>query len=130
MKFVDDEHEKFYYQKLNESKASDVYYKALFYTIGIAESTREHCDEIFNLEKREINLDSLQKGWQTGTSMKVTRLALNLWNHNLMYDSEDDLENEKLSEHYGVSEIFCCSYAPFFYEAIKIRYPEYTDGHI
>ena len=62
--------------------------------------------------------------------MKVTRLALNLWNHNLMYDSEDDLENEKLSEHYGVSEIFCCSYAPFFYEAIKIRYPEYTDGHI
>lgn len=61
MKFVDDEHEKFYYQKLNESKTSDVYYKALFYTIGIAESTREHCGEIFNLEKREINLDSLQK---------------------------------------------------------------------
>ena len=37
-----------------------------------------------------------------------------------------DIENEKVSDKYNVSEIFCCSYAPYFYEGIKIRYPEYT----
>lgn len=126
MKFVDSKHEDFYYEKLNEVKTSDVNYKALFYTLGICETTREHFDEIFDIKSRELNLDVLQKGWQTGTSMKVTRMAINLWSHSLMYDSEEDLENEKLSDHYSVSEIFCCSYAPYFYEGIKIRYPEYT----
>ena len=53
-------------------------------------------------------------------------MAFNLWNGSLIYDSEDDLENRKISLEYAVSEIFCCSYAPFFWEAIKIRYPEYT----
>lgn len=44
-----------------------------------------------------------------------------------MFDSEEDLEKEIISEHYAPSEIFCCSYAPYFWEAIKIRYPEYTE---
>ena len=43
-----------------------------------------------------------------------------------MFDSEEDLENEKISNCYAPSEIFCCSYAPYFWEAIQIRYPEYT----
>ena len=53
-------------------------------------------------------------------------MALNLWNHSIMYDSEEDLENGHISSAYAPSEIFCCSYAPYFWEAIKIRYPEYT----
>ena len=60
-----------------------------------------------------------------GSSVKVTRLAFSLWNR-CNYDSEEDIENEKVSIYYNVSEIFCCSYAPYFYEAIKLRYPEYT----
>ena len=52
-------------------------------------------------------------------------MALNLWNHSIMYDSEEDLENGHISSAYAPSEIFCCSYAPYFWEAIKIRYPEY-----
>ena len=23
--------------------------------------------------------------------------------------------------------LFCCEFAPYFYEAVKLRYPEYTD---
>ncbi len=53
-------------------------------------------------------------------------MALNLWNHSIMYDSEEDLEKGHISSSYAPSEIFCCSYAPYFWEAIKIRYPEYT----
>ena len=26
---------------------------------------------------------------------------------------------------YSVSDIFCCSYAMYFWEGIKLRYPEY-----
>lgn len=130
MNFIDDEHKSFFENKMEELAElgkKDVYYKSLVYTLGICETTREHFKEIFNINQSEVNLDAIQKGWQTGTSEKVTRMAFNLWNYSLMYDSEDDLENEKISSSYAPSEIFCCSFAPYFWEAIKIRYPEYTN---
>ena len=130
MNFIDDEHKSFFENKMEELAElgkKDVYYKSLVYTLGICETTREHFKEIFNINQSEVNLDAIQKGWQTGTSEKVTRMAFNLWNHSLMYDSEDDLDNEKISSSYAPSEIFCCSFAPYFWEAIKIRYPEYTN---
>ncbi len=52
-------------------------------------------------------------------------MAFSLWN-GCNYNSEKDIDNEKVSDQYNVSEIFSCSYAPYFYEGIKIRYPEYT----
>lgn len=125
MIFLDNEHKKFYEHKLKESGKSDVYYKAIVYTLGICPVTREHFNNIFNIQMGEINIDSIQAPYQTGTSEKVTRLAFSLWNR-CNYDSEQDLENEQVSLAYNVSEIFCCSYASYFYEAIKIRYPEYT----
>ena len=130
LNFIDKKHEQFYIEKLNELSEygkTDVYYKSLVYTLGICETTRQHFKEIFNVKQSEVNLDSIQGAWQTGTSSKVTRMAFNLWNHNLMYDSEEDLKNEKISNYYAPSEIFCCSYAPYFWEAIKIRYPEYIE---
>lgn len=82
-------------------------------------------DDIFNLKSGEININALQGKYQTGTSKKVTRLAFNLWN-GCNFDREQDIENKNLSANYNVSEIFSCGYAPYFYEAIKIRFPEYT----
>jgi hypothetical protein len=129
MDFIDSSHREFFEKKMLEMKSlgkTDVYYTSLVYVLSICETTREHFNEIFNIKNGEVNLDSIQKGWQTSTSLKVTRMAFNLWNHNLMYDSEEDLEKEQLSDRYAPSEIFCCSYAPYFWEGIKIRYPEYT----
>lgn len=129
MKFIDNEHKKFFFNKWEEAKEqgkTDVYYKSLIYTLSVCETTREHFSEIFDLYNGEVNLNSIQKAWQTSTSLKVTRMALNLWNHSIVYDSETDIENEQISSHYAPSEIFCCSYAPYFWEGIKIRYPEYT----
>lgn len=51
-------------------------------------------------------------------------MAFSLWNR-CNYDSEKDRQKGKVSEYYNPSEIFCCSYAPYFVEALKIRYPEY-----
>lgn len=64
-----------------------------------------------------ILFDGLRKGWQTGTSLRTTRLAYNLWctyiDENPKYSTPD--------------EIFCCSYAPYYFEAIMLRYPEYLE---
>lgn len=124
MKFLDEQHKQFYEEKLKLTGKEDVYRKALIYTLGICETTREHFNDIFDMKEGLINRNSLQSAYQTSTSMKVTRMAFSLWNNNC-YDSDEDLENGIVSTHYNPSDIFCCSYAPYFYEAIKIRYPEY-----
>ena len=126
VKFLDEQHKQFYEEKLKLTGKEDVYRKALIYTLGICETTREHFNDIFDMKEGLINRNSLQSEYQTSTSMKVTRMAFSLWNNNC-YDSDEDIENEIVSTHYTPSDIFCCSYAPYFYEAIKIRYPEYTN---
>lgn len=128
MKFIDKEHKKFWNEKYSEMQKlgkTDVYYKSIVYVLGICETTRENFDKIFDLKNGEINVDSLQRAYQTGSSAKVTRMAFSLWNR-CNYDSRDDIHNDKVSTNYNVSEVFCCSYAPYFYEGVKIRYPEYT----
>lgn len=125
MNFIDEQHKQFYEEKLKLTGKEDVYRKALIYTLGICETTREHFNDIFDMKEGLINRNSLQEAYQTSTSMKVTRLSFSLWNSN-NYDSDEDLENGIVSTHYNPSDIFCCSYAPYFWEAIKVRYPEYT----
>ncbi len=128
MKFIDEEHELFFANKIlelcNHGKL-DVYKVSLLYTLGICPETRSNFNKIFDMEKGEININSLNDSWQTGTSKKVTRMAFNLWNE-CMYDSEEDLEKGKMSTHYNPSDMFSCLYAPYFYEGVKLRYPEYT----
>ena len=128
MKFIDEEHKQFVLDKYKELKKygkTDVYYKSIIYVLGICPMTRENFNKIFSIKEGIININSLEDAWQTGTSRKVTRMAFSLWN-GCMYDSEENLEKKEKSSYYNVSEIFCCGYAPYFWEAIKIRYPEYT----
>ena len=124
LNFVNEEHKNFYIDKLNKYGNLDSYYRSIIYTLGICNETRKYFNEIFDIN-RGINIDSIQYEWQTGTSQKVTRMAFNLFN-GCVYDSEKERERGEKSENYNPSELFCCSYAPYFYEAIKIRYPEYT----
>ena len=128
MKFIDSKHKEFWNEKYKEMQMlgkTDVYYKSIVYVLGICETTRDNFNKIFNLKKGEINIDSINGAYQTGSSAKVTRMAFSLWNR-CSYDSQEDIEKGNVSTSYNPSEIFCCSYAPYFYEGIKIRYPEYT----
>ena len=124
LNFVDESHKNFYMDILDKYGKLDSYYSSLIYTLGICDETRRYFDQIFD-KNDGINIDSIQYKWQTDTSKKVTRMAFNLFNE-CIYDSKDEQEKDEKSRHYNPSEIFCCSYAPYFYEAIKIRYPEYT----
>ena len=128
IKFIDKEHREFFKEKYNSLQGyrkTDVYYLSLIYLLGIDENTRNNFNKIFDIDKGEINIEALHCPWQTSSSEKVTRLAFNLWN-SCNYDSREDYFNDKYSSEYNPSNIFCCSYAPYFYEGIKLRFPEYT----
>ena len=126
--FVNDAHEKFYYEKLKKMQYQDEYHMALCYCLGINSDTRKHIDSIYSFETGCVRLECLQASWQTSGSMKVVRMAFNLYCNGTPSVDEDITIEEQLYEcrQYSVEELFCCEYAPFFWQAIQIRYPEYT----
>ena len=117
MNFMNNAHEKFYYEKLKEVRYQDVYHKALVYCLGVNRDTREHIDQIYDFKTGCVK-----------TECKVIRMAFNLYCDGApsvddYQDTEDQLQE---CSQYNVEELFCCSYAPYFWQAIQIRYSEYT----
>ena len=91
----------------------DSYHRALIYTLTAVPALRNNIESCFGFERDEIKPESLAAGWQTNGTTKLTRFAYNLWNG---YD-------DKSCTPY---DLFDCSFAPYMYEAVKLRYPEYT----
>ena len=116
IRFASREHESFFHEMMKKCGHYDSYHKAFFYCMGISDTARTNVGRVFDFKTDCIKPDGLHEGWQTGGTVRLTRLALNLWNG---YAEEGE---EKMSTPY---EIFDCDYAPYFYEAIKLRYPEY-----
>ena len=126
--FSSEQHRAFYEKNMARVR-DDSYHKALFYLLGVSADTRQRVNRLFDFEEDCIRPEALNEGWQTSGSMRVVRLAFNLYCNGTpsVYDSED--QNEQLEEcsRYTVENLFCCSYAPYFWQAVKIRYPEYTE---
>ena len=126
--FKSKEHEKFYMEYLEKCRYQDVYHQALVYCLGIDRDTRENVNKIYNFKTGYVKTECLQEGWQTSGSAKVVRMAFNLYcNGTPSVDDEQDTE-EQVDEcrRYSVEDLFCCCYAPYFWQAIQIRYPEYA----
>ena len=126
--FISEAHEKFYYEKLQEVRYQDVYHKALVYCLGICKDTRRNISRIYDFKNGCVKTECLQEGWQTSSSMRVVRMAFNLYCNDTPSVDDYDTAEEQLGEcrEYSTEELFCCSYAPFFWQAIQIRYPEYA----
>ena len=126
--FISDAHEKFYYEKLKEVRYRDVYHKALLYCLGISDDTRRNVYRIYDFKNGNVKTECLQEGWQTSGSMRVVRMAFNLYCNGTpsVFDYDDTEEQIVECKEYTVEELFCCAYAPFFWQAIQIRYPEYA----
>ena len=107
--FISEAHEKFYYEKIQKVREADVYHKALCYCIGMNEDTRRNVDRIYNFKTGCVKPECLHEGWQTSGSAKV--------------DTEEQVDE---CRRYSVGDLFCCCYAPYFWQAIQIRYPEYA----
>ena len=118
---VDYAHKTAYKRLMHRMGNYDVYHKALAYLITADSVCRNHINNIYDFSERCIIPGCLNEGWQTGTSLKTCRLAFNLYNGGLGWCDEDDRSLVT------PAEIFCCSLAPFYWEAVKLRYPEYTE---
>lgn len=125
--FINQEHEKFYTEYLSKCRYQDSYHKALIYCLGINNDTREHVDRIYDFATGCVKVKCLQEGWQTSGSLRVVRMAFNLYCNGIPSISGKRNVEEKIKECqcYTVEDIFCCEYARYFWEAVKIRYPEY-----
>ena len=90
MKFVSDEHKKFYEE--NQSITSmGIDFEALVYTIGINADCRKHFSHMYNNNTRCIISDALHEGWQTGASRRITRLAFNLFTWSIAEGDNPDM---------------------------------------
>ena len=125
--FKNKEHEKFSNTYLSKCRYQDSYHKALVYCLGLSEDTRRNVNRIYDFETGFIKPECLQEGWQTSGSERIVRLAFNLYTDGTPTTDEYDDTEEQITETrlYSVSDIFCTGDAKYFWEAIKIRYPDY-----
>ncbi|MFR5631512.1 MAG: DUF6075 family protein [Monoglobales bacterium] len=127
MVFKDKEHEEFYKQYLPKCRYRDTYHSALLYCLGVNADTRRNIDRIYDFKTGLVKPECLEEGWQTSGSQRVVRMAFNLYCNGTPSVFEKEKPEEQLDEceRYTAEELFCCGYAPYFWQAIRIRYPEY-----
>ena len=80
MIFYDKNHKNFYETHLIKCRRRDVYHASLIYCLGINADTRRNIDRIYDFKTGDVKTSCLYEGWQTSGSLKVVRLAFNLYN--------------------------------------------------
>ena len=125
--FCDESHKQFFEEQIVNCRYQDVYHMALIYCLGISQDTRTHIDRIYDFKEGLVKPECLQEGWITSGSERIVRMAFNLYCNGTPSTNLFNNLEEKLREcrNYNAEVLFCCSYAPYFYQAIKLRYPEY-----
>lgn len=83
---------------------------------------RRHIGEIYDFANHCPHFNIMRKAWQTSTTVQVIRLAFNLYNG---YGGSG-----KTDQHRGYApyDLFSCGLMEFMFEAIRVRYPEYSEA--
>ncbi len=120
IQFYDDDHKASYEDLMQRMAVAewDANRAAFAYLVTLDTVCRDHIRDLYDFEDGCIHSDALAAAWQTGTSMKTTRLAFNLFTDNTAWTDDPD----RLSP----AELFSCDYAPYYWQAIRIRFPQYT----
>ena len=97
--FKSKEHEKFYKEYLPQCRYQDVYHKALVYCLGIDRDTRENAEQIYDFKTGYVKTECLHEGWQTSGSVRIIRLAFNLYCDGTpsVYDYEGDAYGKEIT---------------------------------
>lgn len=116
VRFRNSAHRDFFLEMMGKSRVNDCYHRAFFYVMGIASETRANISQMFDFKTDCIVPEGMRGGWQTSGTVKVCNLAFNLWN---------GYTEKEHGQDYTPEDLFCCEFAPYFMEGIKVRYPEY-----
>lgn len=126
MMFQDPKHERRYLEIITKMENDDEYHSPVAYLFALNDDCYKHINDLYDFEERCIKpRTAFHHDWQTGTSAKTTRLAYNLWNGT--YSSISENGEDILSSGFTPNDIFCSSLAPYFWEAVKLRYPNYCN---
>ena len=117
MYFVDKESEKFYKEKIGQVKKIDSYINSIIYILSNNKDTREHINDIYDINKNEVNIYNFRLPWQTNESLNLCRLALNLYG-----DLSSDNIEDGPSHMYTVASIFKNININIGIQALKIRF--------
>ncbi|MDE7194582.1 MAG: hypothetical protein K2O14_11520 [Oscillospiraceae bacterium] len=124
IKFRSEEHENRFYEILARMGKTDEYHRAVAYLIALDTDCYKHVDSLYDFVEHGIKpWGALNQAWQTGTSVKTTRLIFNLWNTRCYDLDEDSREIKESARKYTVDEIFSSKLAFWYFEAVKLRYP-------
>lgn len=110
MKFLSEEHKKNYRKVVEKMQSKDEYHISVAYMLTLDAVCYKHINQLFDFADDCIKPDGINAEWQTGTSKQTTRLAFNLWNG--YKDSMTTPDN-----------LFCSDYAPYYWQAICLRFP-------
>jgi hypothetical protein len=116
--FRNPQHRSFYGE---HCAGADEYHQALYYLFGLTSDMREHITALFDQDKDEILTDALYAGWQTSGTIPITRLAFNLFTDIIPVENTTDVAN------YAPAALFSSEFAPYFVQAIKLRFPNLFD---
>ena len=125
--FINQEHYDFYKAKVQELNLyNDRERRALIYVLSLTANCRKNFKDCF--EGYYIKPDALKHPWVTSDDARAIRFGFGLFSDDLP-TMDVCSANRRLREarRYNASDLFCCRLAPYFCEAIKIRYPEYFD---
>ena len=129
IKFKDNKHKSFFAECIKDAnvKDNDTYRRAFFYFMGILPDTRTHIKRIWDFKTDCPQAAAFSEPWQTSGTIKMCRLAFNLYNgYHHVGDNWDALAPDTNGD-FTPYELFATSDAFYMLEAIKIRYPEYTN---
>lgn len=101
----------------------DPYREALAYLLSLNEDTYENRRDLYSEDSGCIIPEGLEAGWQTPGSLRVTRLAFNL------FTSDVDWCEEGKEVYCTPDRLFDSFDAPYFVEALKLRfYDAFKEG--
>jgi hypothetical protein len=126
--FKDAQHEIFFYWGLAMAGDIDKSTQALMYTIGLSKETRDNIKLIYNFKEKRIETGFKDKKWADYNTSCIFRMAYNLYMELVPVkfgDGGDPMEKVREFSKYTPNIFFRNIYAPYFWEAIKLKFPEY-----
>ena len=129
MLFKNKDHELYYDFLLQTMDRVTSNRQAVAYLLALDPICFEHCRELYDFYGGHTIPEGLDKAWHTSARRRTTRLAFNLYNgwctDGETYIGPDGYEELLPSRFYTPSAFFGCEDAPYYVEAIKIRFPEF-----